>query len=209
MSGVVAFIRRCLAAGMDQESALCAAEQFEAQPAASASAARQRRYRERKAASRVTSHRNEASQSVTRYAPPLPKDTQTLPSPTNQNQNPSPPVVPRKAKSRRCPADWLFSPSVYETALREGLNSDERERELAMLRDHEFRDAHSDWDAVARNWLRKAGTAKRRDGGTKSLPFGTAPAKPQPGSWGAPGAWIDTEKIKREAQERARRQGLR
>lgn len=28
--------------------------------------------------------------------------------------------------------------------------------EMAMLRDHEFRDAHSDWDAVIRNWLRRA-----------------------------------------------------
>lgn len=29
-------------------------------------------------------------------------------------------------------------------------------RELAKMRDHQFRDAHSDWDAVVRNWLRRA-----------------------------------------------------
>lgn len=36
--------------------------------------------------------------------------------------------------------------------------------EMAMLRDHEFRDAHSDWDAVIRNWLRRAAKEKNRSG---------------------------------------------
>jgi hypothetical protein len=34
--------------------------------------------------------------------------------------------------------------------------------ELALIRDHEFRDPHSDWDAVIRNWLRKAVREQRR-----------------------------------------------
>lgn len=37
--------------------------------------------------------------------------------------------------------------------------------ELAMLRDHEFHDAHSDWDAVVRNWLRRAAKQTSRGGG--------------------------------------------
>lgn len=36
--------------------------------------------------------------------------------------------------------------------------------ELALLRDHEFRDPHSDWDAVVRNWLRRAAKQTTRGG---------------------------------------------
>jgi hypothetical protein len=30
------------------------------------------------------------------------------------------------------------------------------EAELAKFRDHEFRDPHTDWDATACNWIRRA-----------------------------------------------------
>jgi len=46
----------------------------------------------------------------------------------------------------------------------EGLTPGEIERELAKMRDHQFRDGHRDWDAVARNWLRGAGEPKARGG---------------------------------------------
>lgn len=67
---IVAFIRGCLAAGMDQESALAAAEQYEGRRVRSNGAERTRRWREKKAAEAsqsvtVTSHRH-ASQSVTK-----------------------------------------------------------------------------------------------------------------------------------------------
>lgn len=36
--------------------------------------------------------------------------------------------------------------------------------EIALLRDHEFRDPHTDWDAVVRNWLRRAEKQPARGG---------------------------------------------
>jgi uncharacterized protein YdaU (DUF1376 family) len=67
-----------------------------------------------------------------------------------------------KIKARRCPADWAPSLQIMEVGLTEGLGEGQIERQLAMMRDHEFRDAHSDWDAVARNWLRRAAADERK-----------------------------------------------
>jgi uncharacterized protein YdaU (DUF1376 family) len=67
-----------------------------------------------------------------------------------------------RMKSRRCPPDWVFGPGVEDVGLSEGLSTGQIERQLAMMRDHEFRDAHSDWDAVARNWLRRAAADERK-----------------------------------------------
>lgn len=41
--------------------------------------------------------------------------------------------------------------------------------EIAQLRDHEFRDPHSDWDAVVRNWLRRAAKERTRASGGERL----------------------------------------
>lgn len=65
------------------------------------------------------------------------------------------------------------------------------DREIAKLRDHQFRDAHSDWDAVIRNWMRKA----QEFGG----------AKPAVGRAHFPKSALDRES---EALERAIRAGL-
>jgi uncharacterized protein YdaU (DUF1376 family) len=63
-------------------------------------------------------------------------------------------------RRRRIPADHPTE------ALREWARSNTPhvnfDAELALIRDHEFRDPHSDWDAVIRNWLRRAEKQKPR-----------------------------------------------
>lgn len=58
------------------------------------------------------------------------------------------------ARRRRLPADYATEP--WRDWARENTPRVDFDAEMAMLRDHEFRDAHSDWDAVIRNWLRRA-----------------------------------------------------
>lgn len=58
------------------------------------------------------------------------------------------------AKRRRIPPEHPTEP-FREWAKQHTPNVD-FDTEIAMLRDHQFRDAHSDWDAVIRNWLRRA-----------------------------------------------------
>lgn len=84
--------------------------------------------------------------------------------PLSPKENP-PTGVKRKGPSKRCPDDWTPSGSVLETALKQGLTSEERDTSLAAFRDYEFHTAHRDWDATARNWLRKTGDQKRRFAG--------------------------------------------
>lgn len=43
--------------------------------------------------------------------------------------------------------------------------------EIAQLRDHEFRDPHTDWDAVVRNWLRRAEKETSRRGNDQLTRF--------------------------------------
>ena len=57
-------------------------------------------------------------------------------------------------KRRRMPADYDAEP--MRTWARENTPGVDFDREIAKLRDHQFRDAHSDWGAVIRNWMRKA-----------------------------------------------------
>ena len=63
---------------------------------------------------------------------------------------------PAKAKSRRVPSEWFPTKADLLVADAEGLSPGEIERQLATMRDHQFRDAHSDWSAVFRNWMRRA-----------------------------------------------------
>lgn len=77
----------------------------------------------------------------------------------------TPPIIPPpdkkgRARSRRCPPGWEPKPEVIAVGEAEGLTPGEIDRELAMMRDHEFRDPRSDWDATARTWLRKAARNK-------------------------------------------------
>lgn len=59
-------------------------------------------------------------------------------------------------RSSRCPPDYAPGPSVIVFAEASGLTAGDVERELARLKDHEFRSPRADWDAAFRNWLRTA-----------------------------------------------------
>ena len=63
-------------------------------------------------------------------------------------------------KSRRCPPNFEFDDSVFDTGEKAGLTADQIEQELTKLEDYEFKTARSDWNAVARNWLRSAKPTK-------------------------------------------------
>jgi uncharacterized protein YdaU (DUF1376 family) len=65
------------------------------------------------------------------------------------------------ARRRRVPADHPIEP-LREWS-REHTPSVNFDAELALIRDHEFRDPHSDWDAVIRNWLRRASKQTNRE----------------------------------------------
>lgn len=65
-----------------------------------------------------------------------------------------------RPRRRRMPADHPIEPlREWARANTPGVNFD---AEIALIRDHEFRDPHSDWDAVIRNWLRRAEKQKPR-----------------------------------------------
>lgn len=68
---------------------------------------------------------------------------------------------PKPKSSRRCPSDWLPTHADMATAEGEGFTPGEIDRELAKIRDYQFRDGHSDWSAVFRNWIRRAAEIKR------------------------------------------------
>lgn len=55
-------------------------------------------------------------------------------------------------KTSRCPVSWTFDLSVIALARELGVDWPDAE---ARLRDYEFRTPRSDWDAVARNWIRE------------------------------------------------------
>src|ERR1700748_1674717 len=56
----------------------------------------------------------------------------------------APKSAPKPKGSRRCPNSWMPSDTDIAVAKREGFTPGEIERELSMIRDHEFRDAHAD-----------------------------------------------------------------
>lgn len=83
----------------------------------------------------------------------------------------SPPAKPadrkRKsgaARSKRVPEDWEPNHTHRAVALECDISPERCRFELEKFRDHEFKTAHSDWDAVFRNWLRN--NAKRPRNGT-------------------------------------------
>jgi len=65
-----------------------------------------------------------------------------------------------RPRRRRMPVDHPIEPlRDWARSNTPGVNFDS---EIALIRDHEFRDPHSDWDAVVRNWLRRAAKQKPR-----------------------------------------------
>ena len=65
-------------------------------------------------------------------------------------------AAPKPKPSRRCPADWSPSEGDLAVAAGEGFSPGEIDRELAKIRDYQFRDGHTDWSAVFRGWIRRA-----------------------------------------------------
>ena len=63
----------------------------------------------------------------------------------------------KKKSSRRCPPDFKVTEDLRAWALENFPNVD-LNAETAAFRDHEFKQAHSDWPATWRNWIRKSKT---------------------------------------------------
>lgn len=82
--------------------------------------------------------------------PSFPPEPPQLPTPTRVNKS-----TRVKGRSRRCPVEWEASASTVETLSSEGYSPGELERAMTRMRDYEFRDAKSDWDAVFRTWVRR------------------------------------------------------
>lgn len=80
-----------------------------------------------------------------------PTDPDTRPGRSRGNGR-SQPSAPRRA--RRMPKDHPTEP--FREWAKQHTPGVDFDHEIAMLKDHEFRDPHSDWDAVIRNWLRRA-----------------------------------------------------
>jgi uncharacterized protein YdaU (DUF1376 family) len=97
--------------------------------------------------------------------PPVPPSGADPPPPATADADSGQGRVP--TRRRRMPADHpTESLRAWAAEHTPSVNFD---AELAQLRDHEFRDPHSDWDAVARNWLRRAAKEKSRASGGERL----------------------------------------
>jgi len=70
-----------------------------------------------------------------------------------------------RAPARRVPSDFQITPEMRKWA-KEVCPQVNVDRETESLRDHEFRNAHSDWPAVWRQWMRRV-TEFQRGGGSK------------------------------------------
>lgn len=102
-------------------------------------------------------------------SPPLPNPTKpspTIPCVTHTSENAQSAHVVRtesakRLKLRRCPK--TFEPAQDHVDLAAQLGID-LAFELARMRDHEFKEGRTDWDAVLRNWLREAHTRQNKNG---------------------------------------------
>jgi hypothetical protein len=161
---LAALIRSMADAGAPPEAIALAVEAVEAAEAkveAGRAAARERKRRQRDKGVTVTGQSRDTDVTVTAETPSLPSSPQTPQQPTHPRGDISPvreePVrsTPLKAKAtRRCPEGWSPRPSTTATLEAEGYDPGTLERALAMVRDHEFRTARTDWDATYRNWVR-------------------------------------------------------
>ena len=137
-----------MARGMDVESALIAAEIYEAElPRKSPGAIRVARHRER----------DKALQSVTRNEGNVPPLSPSFSPQTPQNHPHTPPSNNTRTRGSRLPDDWL--PDDWLPGLT--LGEEALRGELDKFRDYwrsvpGAKGLKLDWDATWRNWLRKA-----------------------------------------------------
>ncbi len=74
----------------------------------------------------------------------------------NSQKSSSPKNTPqRMAKSKFCPADWEPTPEVRTWAATKFPLVDFDEA-LEAMRDYEYRDGHTNWDAALRTWIRRS-----------------------------------------------------
>lgn len=73
------------------------------------------------------------------------------------------------------PDDFVLTQAQIEYATKQGLSPAEVPLELEKMRDHEFRDPHSDWDRTWKRWVRTAVARQVGPGG------GRARGAPPPG----------------------------
>lgn len=76
--------------------------------------------------------------------------------PSKKNHQKEPSDRARARPSRRMPDGYVPNEATLSVGAELGFTPGEIDRELSKIRDHQFRDAHTDWDAVTRNWLRRA-----------------------------------------------------
>jgi hypothetical protein len=101
-------------------------------------------------------------------------------------------IAAKPRPSKRCPVDWDWKPETLAEIKRECPSID-LGLETRKLRDYEFGRARSDWDAVARNWMREA--QSRTKNGKAIPPAPKTPPTPE-----------QITQAQREAAEANRRQ---
>jgi phage replication O-like protein O len=80
------------------------------------------------------------------------KTTTTINNPKKNNNPPNPPA---KRGSKRVPEDFAVTPDMLEWA-QKTVPSVDVEFETGNFRDHEYKQAHTDWPAAWRKWMRNA-----------------------------------------------------
>lgn len=134
------------------------------------------RYREKARLQAKDSARTESGADAARkrtppVSPEVPRTPTSAPSPdsnTNTDSNKKKTSLrsgraPARARSRRCPEDFSITAEMRSWA-KEACPHVDIDRETACFRDHEFKDPHSDWPAVWRQWMRRAPEFKRNGG---------------------------------------------
>lgn len=76
----------------------------------------------------------------------------------------------KKTPASHCfPSDWILSEDLKAWA-REKYPAVDLDYETEQMRDHEFRDPHTDWDKVWRTWIRRAATEFKKANAKIPLP---------------------------------------
>jgi len=59
-------------------------------------------------------------------------------------------------KSSRCPTDFEPNKTSLDFCKEEGITDKAMKKALAHMKDHEYKQPKTDWDATFRNWIRTA-----------------------------------------------------
>lgn len=97
----------------------------------------------------------------------------------------------RPRKTSRCPDHWSPTEQDLTDAVAAGFSPGEIERELAKVRDHEFRSPRSDWSATLRNWLRNVTPLGPHESDHRIQPKPSAPDARRANTESRRNAWVD------------------